>query len=253
MIDGVGNVASVLVVGADNPLCLATVDRLVGPRLAQVFLLDNSPVALARGSQRVRDFGIPNVTEVDYRCGDTSGQAELVADLFAQGDIDVVVIGPTPRRPQSSSNSSPPDATTAYLQHALLDTVFLAENCAGSISSQGHGVICLFSHAPTKASKGVAGLDLEYCATMTALNILGPTIGELAASNGGRTVCAALDPARDPNSWQSTEPRSSTLSPLDVASALAPRIVSRRKHRPYDVVALPTSLRASARRIRPAR
>ena len=101
MIDGVGNVSSVLVVGADNQLCLATVDRLVGPRLAEVYLLDSSSLSLSRGSKRVREFGIPNVSDIAYRTGDSASLREIIAELFAKSDIDVVLIGPMPHPPSS--------------------------------------------------------------------------------------------------------------------------------------------------------
>ncbi len=250
MIDGVGNVSSVLVVGADNPYCLAVVDRLVGPRLARVFLLDSNSRSLSLGSQRVREFGISNVKDVAYHAGDTAAQREIVADLFAGNDIDVVVIGPSPHYPGPVADSPTSSPMHETLVRSLLDSAFLAELCAEAIAQQGHGVVCMITHSSAKGIGLQADQNREYCASMVALNVVSPSIATTAASGGGRLVCAVIDPAKDPNSYSNPDNRKSTLSPLDAASEIAPLIVSRRKRRPYEVVRLPRNVRSAVGRIR---
>lgn len=253
MIDGVGNVSSVLIVGADNPFCLATLDRLVGPRLAEVYLLDSNSLALSRGSKRVREFGIPNVSDVAYRSGDTAAQREIVSELFAKCDIDVVIVGPTLHKsgPVCDTPSSSPQFDA--LRRTLLDPAFLAERCAEAITEQGHGVIAVMTHQPTKGIGAKPFQDREYCASMVALNVIAPEIAAVAAAGGGRLVCVAIDPAKDPNTYANPESRPSTLNPLDAASEIAPLIVSRRKRKPFEVVTLPGNLRGAAGRLRSRR
>mgnify|MGYP000942103585 CR=1 FL=1 len=247
MIDGVGNVSSVLVVGAANPLCLATVDRLVGPRLSRAFVLDSDAVGLIKGAQRIREFGIPDVTEVSYAVGDTDGQRQSIVDSFESGDIDVAIIGPSPQRIHSEPDAPTATPSSEYLTHALIDVLHLAELIGEAISHQGHGVLTLFTHSPQRIG---TGLDPDYCAAMAALNLAAPRVGAAAAVDGGRTVCVALEPGRDPNAPLVQESRRSTMSPLEIASDLAPAITSRRKKRPaYEVIHLPKSLRKTAGRI----
>ncbi|MFA7267513.1 MAG: hypothetical protein WC054_14485, partial [Candidatus Nanopelagicales bacterium] len=74
-----------------------------------------------------------------------------------------------------------------------------------------------------------------------------------AAGTDCRVVCVAIDPAKDPHAFTSESARRSTLSPLDAASEIAPVIVSRRKRKPYEVVALPSSIRGAAGKLRPTR
>lgn len=253
MIDGVGNVSSVLVVGADNQLCLATVDRLVGPRLAEVYLLDSSSLSLSRGSKRVREFGIPNVSDIAYRTGDGASLREIIAELFAKSDIDVVLIGPMPHPPSSVMDTPSSTQMSDSLRRGLMDTSLLAELCAQAITAQGHGVLCLLTHSPSKKAGKRTDQDREYCASMAAFNLLAPAIAEQAAGSDCRVVCVAIDPAKDPHAFTTESARRSTLSPLDAASEIAPVIVSRRKRKPYEVVALPSSIRGAAGKLRPTR
>ena len=246
MIDGVGNVSSVLVVGAANPLCLATVDRLVGPRLSRVYALDSNPDSLTRGAQRIHDYGVPNVSATWYPSRDPVAQRAAVAGVFDNGDIDVVGIGPSPRIETARTDPTAIEDDTEYLERALIDIVNLAGQCATSIAQQGHGVITLFTHTPRRVS---SDLDHDYCAAMAALHLLAPSIAKVASANGGKTICAAIDPARDPNATADPAKRSATMSPLEVASELVPAIVARKKRRDLDVIVLPRSLRHSTLRI----
>lgn len=250
MIDGVGNVSSVLVVGAANPLCLATVDRLVGPRLSRVYALDSNPDSLSRGAQRIADFGVPNVSQLWYPSRDPVAQRAAVTSAFEESDVDVIVIGPSPRTDSAATDATAIEDNAEYLERALIDIVNLAGQCATSIAQQGHGVMTLFSHSPRKIP---ANLDHDYCAAMASLHILAPSIAQVTASNGGKAICAAIDPVRDPNSTRDVGVRSSAMSPLEVASEIVPAIVARRKRRTFEVISLPRSLRKSALRIRPGR
>lgn len=250
MIDGVGNVSSVLVIGANNPFCLAIVDRLVGPRLATITLMDSNVLSLSRGAERIRGFGIPEVRDVAYRPGDTTTQRELVAELFARGDIDVVIISPSPQRSSQVNLDGASSVMNDYLQRALLDTAYLAEECAAAIARQGHGVICMLTHAPESSPKASPERDNEYCATMAALALLAPTISATVAANGGRVVCAQFDPVKDPNAFTNGYERSTTVTPIDAASTIASFIISKRKRRPYEVVPVPKSVKGVAKRFR---
>lgn len=253
MIDGVGNVSSVLVVGADNPFCLAIVDRLVGPRLAQVFLLDSDSHSLSHGSQRIHEFGISNVKDIAYRAGDTAAQREIIAALFAKTDIDVVVIGPSPHRVAPTTDTPTSSLLHDAITRTLLDTGFIAERCADAVAEQGHGVICMITHAPSRDIGTRPNLNREYAASMAALNILAPAISTITSPGGGRVVCAAIDPLKDAACLNHDESRRSYVSPLDAASDVVPLIVSRRKKIPFEVVQLPHSFRSTVRRIRPKR
>jgi hypothetical protein len=203
----------VLVVGAANPL-FWPVDRLVGPRLSRVYALDSNPDSLTRGAQRIHDYGVPNVSATWYPSRDPVAQRAAVAGAFDNGDIDVVVIGPSPRIETARTDPTAIEDDTEYLERALIDIVNLAGQCATSIAQQGHGVITLFTHTPRRVS---SDLDHDYCAAMAALHLLAPSIAKVASANGGKT---SVQQSTRPRSERYSGPRQTQRNdgPLEVAS-----------------------------------
>jgi hypothetical protein len=142
VIDSVGNVSSALVIGSGNPLCLATLDHIVGPRLANAFLIDNDEARLLTAASHVSGLGVADIRTGTYRVDQMVEQRKLVGEAFALFDIDVAIIGPT-------SPSEPDIATspTHEVRANLIDLMTFVATTLSHMERQGHGVVVLFSHS----------------------------------------------------------------------------------------------------------
>ncbi|MEI8084320.1 MAG: decaprenylphospho-beta-D-erythro-pentofuranosid-2-ulose 2-reductase, partial [Actinomycetes bacterium] len=113
MIDGVGNVHSILVLGGIGDVSVAIVDRLVGPRLTRVVLGAPASPELDNAVTRIRGFGVGEVRTVDFDPREDWSHARLIDSVFDAGDIDVVVLIPGPQVSELTDPSGSIDATAA--------------------------------------------------------------------------------------------------------------------------------------------
>ncbi len=239
MIDSVGNISGLLALGPNNPLALATIDRLAGPRLKQAVLLDFDAVRLSRAAERVSQFGVPDVITELYHPDDAPPQVELVSTAFDRRDIDVVLIAATPTTKVSSDQVPTAAEVCETIRTSLIDSMTIAEAALDQLIAQGHGILVVFSHSGLANS---LGLDRAYCAAMAGLGTLTSTLAQRAEGTGVRVISVRITPVADPNA--SGEAHSSAwVRPVDVASAVGAEVRTTRRNIRNATLTLPKSWR----------
>ena len=237
MIDSVGNVSSILAAVAANPLALATIDRLTGPRLKQATLLDHDAGRCERVADRVQAFGVPDVISETYLVDDVHSQSSAVDEAFARRDIDVVLVAALPE----SEFSEAPTGVQAVsgIRSALIDPVTIAEAAFSGLVNQGHGILVLYTHS-SAASHGA--LDRTYCAAMAGLSVLAPSFAHRATDTGVRIINVRVAPNADPSA-SSADSSAAWIKPTDVASAIAAEVATTRKSTRSATLSLPKTWR----------
>jgi HAD superfamily phosphoserine phosphatase-like hydrolase len=86
-----------------------------------VYALDSNPDSLSRGAQRIADFGVPNVSQLWYPSRDPVAQRAAVTSAFEESDVDVIVIGPSPRTDSAATDATAIEDNAEYLERALID------------------------------------------------------------------------------------------------------------------------------------
>lgn len=186
MIDPHGNVASVLVVGAGNPLCLATVDALVGSRLRHSFLIDNDEDRLISAATRVSDFGVGEIRTGMYSVGDHAAINRLLDDAFAVADVDAAIISPI--APTSALGG---EAATQPIAAGLIDLSTAAEAVFERMNRQGHGVLVCFSHSRA----GVPPSDrLGEWTALAGADVVGQDLTRRAVQSNVKVIHVRIDP-----------------------------------------------------------
>lgn len=127
MRDALGNVQSVLAVGSDADLLLATAHRLVAHRTRTVVLGVPDPEQVAGAVEELRAAGATTVEVRGLEPGAVDAHAGLERDERV-GDLDLVLLGAAPGR----VTGEPPVTTAA---------VALADAAAALLRAQGHGTI----------------------------------------------------------------------------------------------------------------
>jgi NAD(P)-dependent dehydrogenase (short-subunit alcohol dehydrogenase family) len=239
VIDSVGNVSSLLAVGPSNPLVLATIDRLTGPRLKQAVLLDFDEVRLTRAATRVQKYGVPDVIAEHYEPDRPIQQASLIASAFGRRDIDVVIVGLTPASADSAATVPNAQESIQVLRSTLIDSLTFAEAALSSLTQQGHGILVVFSHS---ALSTAPGLDRPYCAAMAGLGTLVSSLAERAEDTGVRVVSVRIAPTADPSATDE-EHNSAWVRPADVASAIAAEVRTTRRNVRNTTLTLPKTWR----------
>lgn len=233
MIDSVGNVSSVLMVGAGNPLCFAVLDQIIGPRLTQAFLIDSDEDRLIAAAQRGSELGIADIRTGLYGVNDSAAIRGLVAEGFALHDVDVAIIGPIGQRHTNETTGPAED-----VQAQLVDLVIAAETTYQLLDTQGHGVLVLFSTSrPGPATSEAMG-------TRTALmgaDIVGQSL--IARSNPRvKVILARMDPL-------ATALGRAGEVDIDfraVAAAIVPTIKKAKSNRRSSAIEVPRSLRSAS-------
>ena len=244
MIDSVGNVASVLIVGAGNPLAMATLDRLVGPRLKHVFILDSDEEKVAALAARLHESGIEDPRPGTSKADNSAHQPRLVAEAFTVRDVDVAIIAPVG---SPLSGDGPVSEISHQIRAGLIDLVTLTVACRAALHSQGHGVVILFSHlAPTPALPTDCGHDIA----MSGAAVYAQTLAAEHVANGTKIIAVGVDPTVRKLSPDATSLRFTNQTLAEAATAAKERVSNAKRDVNSTVVEVPkTMIRTVTKRL----
>ena len=233
MIDGLGNVQSILLIGGSSPIGLAVVDRLVGPRLSRVVLAGEPTAALSVAADHVRRLGVAHVETPVYEATRTQTHAHFVDSIFDETDIDVVVLADELTIDQATCELDPSSAVELAIFN-YVSSVSVGLHVARRLRQQGHGVLVVLSSVSGERARKS---DFIYGSSKAGLDVFAVGLGESLRGSGAKVVVVRLgqvDAATD-------YPQAGALvaNPQEVASAIRAAIRSRRS----DIVYVPSSLR----------
>lgn len=237
MIDAVGNVSSVLLVGGTSELGQAVLTRLTGPRLARVVLAGRPSAELEAAAAHVRACGVAKVQVLSFDATDPAGHAAVVEAAFGSGDIDVVIMA------VGSVTVLDPDRPEARMAALGIETnlagpVGFGLAVAARLRAQGHGaMICFAGSAPI----GSTPTDVVFAAAQAGFDTFALGVSRWLRGSGARLIL--VRPGHIPTKLGAPTHRHQPVAdPTDVAAAVATALRSSRR----TVVYVPPN----ARRVR---
>lgn len=145
VIDALGDVQSVLVLGGTSDIGLAIADRLAAPRQASVVLAGRSQARLDAAAAALRTTGGGTVATVAFDALDTAshdGVIEAAAALV--GDLDVVVVAFGLLGDQETDAAGGPGAVQLGLVN-YVGAMSASLAAVRRLQNQGHGVLVVIS------------------------------------------------------------------------------------------------------------
>ena len=175
MIDALGNPQSVLLLGGTSDIGLATVEKLADGRSLRVVLAARPSGRRDAAVQRLGGAG-HTVRAVDFDAEDLTSHERVVAESFAEGDIDVTVVA-FGQLGDPEELWQDPDAAVRVATVNYTAPVALGVRLAERLQKQGHGtIVALSSVAGERARRSnfvygstKAGFDAFYTGLREAL------------------------------------------------------------------------------------
>ncbi len=168
MIDALGSVGSLLLVGGTSDIAVATARRYLQERPLRVVLAARASARRGAVAEELRAAGA-TVEVVDFDADDPKSPERMVAEATAGGDVDVAVVafGQLGEQEQLARD---PDAVAALARVNYVAPVVVGTVLAERMRAQGHGTIVALSSAAgerARASNFVygstkAGMDAFY-------------------------------------------------------------------------------------------
>ncbi len=182
MIDALGNPQTVLVLGGTSEIALATVAKLARPKLVRVVLAGRPGPDRAAAAASIS--GLADTVEVaDFDATKPETHAAFVASVFAEGDIDVVLLafGLLGDQDEAERDSA---AAVLVAQVNYVGAVSVGLNIAHHLDEQGHGVLVVLSSVAGERARrsnfvygsSKAGLDAFAVGLGDALHGRGPRV-----------------------------------------------------------------------------
>jgi decaprenylphospho-beta-D-erythro-pentofuranosid-2-ulose 2-reductase len=144
MMDALGEPQSVLVLGGSSEIALATVKALPRARLRRVVLAGRPSPALDAAVADLTALGISGVVAESFDATDTSAHAAFVDQVFAAGDVDVVLLAFGVLGDQSEAENDPALAVTMATTN-YTGAVSVGLHVARRLRVQGHGTLVVMS------------------------------------------------------------------------------------------------------------
>ena len=143
MIDALGSVGSLLLVGGTSDIAVATARRYLQERPLRVVLAARDSDRRTAVAEELRAAGA-TVEVVDFDADDPESPKRMVADATAGGDVDVALVafGQLGDQEQLASD---PDAVAALARVNYVAPVVVGTVLAERMRAQGHGVIVALS------------------------------------------------------------------------------------------------------------
>ncbi|MET7762238.1 decaprenylphospho-beta-D-erythro-pentofuranosid-2-ulose 2-reductase [Streptomyces sp. NPDC005336] len=165
MKDAFGSPQSLLVLGGTSEIALATARRLITRRTRTVWLAGRPSPALESAARQLRDLGADTLT-VPFDALAPETHEVTLGKVFAEGDIDMVLLAFGVLGTQAHDETHPP-AAVRVIQTNCTGAVSAALVCAHAMRRQGHGSLVVLSSVaaerPRRANfiygSSKAGLD----------------------------------------------------------------------------------------------
>lgn len=181
MIDALGSVGSLLLVGGTSDIAVATAHRYLAERPLRVVVAARDTPRRATVAAELEAAGA-RVEVVDFDAEDTTAPARMVAEAAAGGDIDVALVafgllGDEAQLGDRAQLRTDPAAVAQLAQVNYVVPAVVGTELANRMRQQGHGVIVAMSSVAgerPRASNFVygstkAGLDAFFAGLADAL------------------------------------------------------------------------------------
>jgi len=183
MRDAVGNINSVLVLGGASEIATETVKLLAARRCKRVVLAVRDPGKVADLLESHRSLGM-DATAIAFDGADTASHQKVVDEVFADGDIDVVISAFGILGNQDEFDDDPAAAADAVVVN-FAGQVSALTAVAAAMKRQGHGDIVVMSSV---AGERVRKDNAVYGATKAGLDGFAHGLGDRLAGTGVRVM-----------------------------------------------------------------
>ncbi|MFF4704093.1 decaprenylphospho-beta-D-erythro-pentofuranosid-2-ulose 2-reductase [Streptomyces sp. NPDC001288] len=143
MKDAFGMPQSLLVLGGTSEIALATARRLIARRTRTVWLAGRPSPALGAATEQLRALGA-EVRTVPFDALDPESHEEALGKVFAEGDIDMVLLAFGVLGDQATDEREPVQAVRVA-QTNYTGAVSAGLVCARELQTQGHGSLVVLS------------------------------------------------------------------------------------------------------------
>ncbi|MFE1784892.1 decaprenylphospho-beta-D-erythro-pentofuranosid-2-ulose 2-reductase [Streptomyces sp. NPDC059506] len=179
MKDAFGIPQSLLVLGGSSEIALAVARRLVARRTRTVWLAGRPSPALEAGAEGLRALGA-EVRTVPFDALETATHEEVLGKVFAEGDVDMVLLAFGVLGDQRRAEREPASAVhTAQVNYTGAVSAGLV--CGAAMRRQGHGsIVVLSSVAGERARRS----NFVYGSTKAGLDAFAQGLGDALHGHG---------------------------------------------------------------------
>ncbi|WP_225803945.1 decaprenylphospho-beta-D-erythro-pentofuranosid-2-ulose 2-reductase [Streptomyces sp. NK15101] len=179
MKDAFGAPQSLLVLGGTSEIGLATARRLIARRTRTVRLAGRPTPALTAAADSLRALGA-DVRTVPFDALDTGSHEERLGKVFAEGDVDMVLLAFGVFGDQARDESDPA-AAVRVAQTNYTGAVSAGLVCAGALQAQGHGSLVVLSSV---AGERARRADFIYGSSKAGLDAFAQGLGDALHGTG---------------------------------------------------------------------
>ncbi|MEU0932195.1 MULTISPECIES: decaprenylphospho-beta-D-erythro-pentofuranosid-2-ulose 2-reductase [unclassified Embleya] len=179
MKDALGAPQSLLVLGGTSEIALTTARAMVAERVRRVVLAGRPSAALDTAAEELRGLGA-SVEVVGFDAAETDDHEKTIDEVFAAGDIDVVLLAFGVLGDQEADAKSPA-AAARVAQVNYVGGVSAGLAAANALSRQGHGALAVISSvAGERARKS----NFIYGSTKAGLDAFAQGLGDKLHGTG---------------------------------------------------------------------
>ncbi|MGW1881027.1 decaprenylphospho-beta-D-erythro-pentofuranosid-2-ulose 2-reductase [Streptomyces sp. NPDC001970] len=179
MKDAFGTPQSLLVLGGTSEIGLATARRLVARRTRTVRLAGRPSPALDSAAASLRDLGA-DVRTVPFDALDPATHEEVLGKLFAEGDIDMVLLAFGVLGDQARDEAEPLSAVRVA-QTNYTGAVSSGLVCAAALQAQGHGSLVVLSSVAAERARRA---NFIYGSSKAGLDAFAQGLGDALHGTG---------------------------------------------------------------------
>ncbi|MBT2415152.1 decaprenylphospho-beta-D-erythro-pentofuranosid-2-ulose 2-reductase [Streptomyces sp. ISL-12] len=179
MKDAFGLPQSLLVLGGTSEIALATARRLVARRTRTVWLAGRPSPALDEAAEGLRGLGA-EVRTVAFDALDPESHEEVLGKVFAEGDIDLVLLAFGVLGDQAHDEREPVSAVRVA-QTNYTGAVSAGLVCAAALQDQGHGSLVVLSSV---AGERARRANFIYGSSKAGLDAFAQGLGDALHGTG---------------------------------------------------------------------
>ncbi|WP_107309326.1 decaprenylphospho-beta-D-erythro-pentofuranosid-2-ulose 2-reductase [Streptomyces sp. TP-A0356] len=177
--DAFGTPQSLLILGGTSEIALATARRLITRRARTVWLAGRPSPELERAAGHLRALGADTRT-VAFDALDPEGHESALGKVFAEGDIDLVLLAFGVLGDQATDERDPV-AAARVAQTNYTGAVSAGLVCAGALQAQGHGSLVVLSSASGERARRS---DFIYGSSKAGLDAFAQGLGDALYGTG---------------------------------------------------------------------